>query len=194
MAAMDRAAPGMVLAGILWIVFGVFRMLKPWGAAEVWLPDLGYELITDRALYLLYGAPGTAALILSGFGLVTLALGRVGRLVGIGRVLAFATLGAGVLSGVGLAIGSPPLVVAPIALGTPILGAAACLVAASARGADRGLLLLTGALGLFLLALWPLVFALQVIPLAVAAAIIGLFGLGWVALGWRAMRGERPAT
>ena len=194
---MDRAAPGMVLGGILWVVHGVFEMIAPFGVASVYNADIGYELITDRALYLLYGVPGTVALVLSGFGLVTLARGRAGRLVGAGRVLAFATLGAGVLGGLGLVIGSAALVVAPIGLGTPVLGAAACFVAAEVRSpavADRGLLRLTGVLGLFILLLRPLVYALQLIPLAVGAAVIGLFGLGWVALGWRAMRGERPAS
>ncbi len=190
-------ALGMMLGGILWVVHGVFEMIAPFGAASVYDRTLGYELITDRALYLLYGVPGTVALILSGFGLVTLAHGWAGRLVGVGRVLAFATLGAGVLSGLGLAIGSAPLFVAPIALGTPTLGVAACFVATGTRSparSDRGLLLLTGVLGVFILLLRPLVYALQVIPLAVGAAIIGLFGLGWVALGWRAMRGGRPAS
>lgn len=188
------AAAGMVVGGILWIVFGVFVMIKPWGAAEIYRPDLGYELITNRALYLLYGVPGTAALILSGFGLLALAPGQAGRLVGLGRVLAYATLGAGGLSGLGLAIGSAPLFFGPVALGAPILGAAACFVATGARSANRGLLLLTGGLGLFFLALWPLVVALQVIPPAAGAMAIGLFGFGWVILGWRVLRGERPAT
>lgn len=181
----------MVFGGILWGVHGVFEMIAPFGTAMVYDSTLGYDLITDRALYLLYGIPGAVALILTSFGLITLTRGRSGRFVGLGRVLAFATLGSGVLSGLGLAIGSPAMSVAPIGLGTPVLGAAACLVATGARSAERGSLLVIGALGLFALPLRPLVYALQVIPLAVGAAIIGLFGLGWVALGWRAMRGER---
>lgn len=184
----------MILGGVLWGVHGVFEMIAPFGTAMVYDGTLGYDLITDRALYLLYGIPGAVALILSSFGLITLTRGRSERFVGFGRVLAFATLGAGVLSGLGLAIGSPPMSVAPIGLGTPVLGAAACFVATGARSADRGPLLVIGALGLFALPLRPLVYAVQVIPLAVGAAIIGLFGLGWVALGWRAMRGERPAS
>ena len=196
-AAMDRAALGMVLGGILWAVHGVFEMVTPFGVASVYDASLGYELINDRALYLLYGVPATVALILSSFGLVTLARAQTGRLVGVGRALAFATLGAGALSGLALAMGSAPLFVAPIALGTPVLGAATCFVATGARSparADRGMLLLTGVLGLFILLLRPLVYALQVIPPAAGAAIIALFGLGWVALGCRAMRGERPAS
>jgi len=193
-AAVDRAALGMVVGGILWVVHGVFEMIAPFGVASVYDGTLGYDLITDRALYLLYGIPGAVALILSSFGLITLARGRSERFVGLGRVLAFATLGAGVLSGLGLAIGSPPMSIAPIGFGTPVLGAAACFVATGARSAERGPLLVVGALGLFALPLRPLVYALQVIPLTVGAAIIGLFGLGWVALGWRAMREDRPAS
>ncbi len=189
---MRRGASGTVVGGILWAIYGVFEMLEPFGVAKVYDAGLGYELITDRVLYLLYGAPGALALILCSFGLITLARGHAGRLVGLGRILAVATLGGGVLSGAGLAIASAPLFFGPIALGTPVLGAATCVVAAGARRlsrADRALLLLTGALGLFNLPLRPLVYALRVIPLAGGAAIIGLFGLGWIALGWRAMRG-----
>ena len=185
----------MLLSGILWIVFGVFVMLDPWGAAEIYRPDLGYAVITDRALHLLYGIPGTAALVLSGFGLVTLAPAQAGRLVTFGRFFGYAAVGAGVLSGVGLAIGSAALFTGPVAMGTPILlGAAACFVATDVRSADRGLLLLIGGLGVFFLALWPLVFALQVIPPAGGAAVIAVFGSGWVILGWRAMRRARPAN
>ena len=179
----------MVVGGALWALFGVFEMLKPWGVAEVYRPDLGYELVTDRALYVLYGLPGTAALILCGLGLRALLRGRAGRLVSLGRAFAYGALAAGALSGVGLAIGSAPLFFGPVALGMLVLGAAACFSSANAQGADRALLLVTGALGLFTLALRPLVYAVEVIPPAGGAAAIALFGLGWVILGWRARRG-----
>lgn len=188
---MRAASVAMVVGGVLWAVHGVFEMLTPFGTASVYDGSLGYELITDRALYLLTGIPGAAALILSSFGLTTLARERSGRLVVLGRVLATATLFSGVLSGLGLVIGSAPLFFAPIGLGTPVLGAAACFVARGARSADRGPLLLIGALGLFTLALRPLVYAVGVIPPAGGAAAIALFGLGWIALG---LRGERPAS
>lgn len=181
-----------MVGGVLWAVYGVFEMLKPWGVAEVYRPDLGYELITDRALYVLYGAPGTAALILCGLGLRARAAAYTGRLVALGRLFAYGSVAAGVLSGLGLAIGNAPLFIGPIALGTPLLGAATCFAAAGARGTERVLLLITGALGLFTLPLRPLVYALGVIPAAGGAAAIALFGLGWIAIGWRAMRGERP--
>ena len=186
---MGAASLGMVAGGALWAVYGVFEMLKPWGVAEVYRPDLGYELITDRALYTLYGLPGTAALVLGGLGVRALARGRAGRLVALGRSFAYGSVAAGVLSGVGLAIGSAPLFFGPIALGMLVLGAAACFASAGARGPDRVVLLLTGALGLFTLALRPLVYAVGVIPPAGGAAAIALFGLGWVALG---LRGGRP--
>ncbi len=48
---MGGASAGMVVGGVLWIVHGVFEMIQPWGAAAVYRPDLGYELITDRAKY-----------------------------------------------------------------------------------------------------------------------------------------------
>ena len=46
-------------------------------------------------------------------------------------------------------------------------------------------LLVPGALGLFLLPLWPLVYAAELIPEMGGAATIALFGLGWVLLGVR---------
>jgi hypothetical protein len=42
-----------------------------------------------------------------------------------------------------------------------------------------------GLLGLFLLPLWPLVNAIELIPEAAGAAVIALFGLGWVLTGYR---------
>ena len=46
-------------------------------------------------------------------------------------------------------------------------------------------LLALGLLGLFLLPLWPLVFAGEVVPEAGGAGIIALFGLGWVLVGYQ---------
>ncbi len=187
----------MIVGGTLWMFHGVFFLIAPFGTASVYQRDLGYEVITNPSLFLVYGVPGALALMLTAFGLGAIAM-RAGRLSAVGRVLAYAMLAAGVLSGVGLAIGLPPLFVAPIGFGTPLLGIAAVLI-----GADRGpvwdatkaLLIAVGALGLFHLPLLPLVFAVGIIPHVVGAAIIGLFGLGWVALGWvHAAAGALSAT
>ncbi len=122
----------MIVGGTLWMFHGVFATNVPFGTASVYQDDLGYDLVTDRALFLVYGVPGALALMLTAFGLGATAT-RSGRLSAVGRVLAYAILAAGVLSGVGLALGVAPLVFAPIGFGTPVLGVAAVLV-----GAGRG--------------------------------------------------------
>ncbi|HUQ16824.1 MAG TPA: hypothetical protein VM070_03455 [Candidatus Saccharimonadales bacterium] len=193
---MDRAAFGMALGGVLWVIYGVFEMLEPFGAAKRYDPALGYELVTDPARYIGYGIPGAAALILSGVGLARRRAREAGPIVGLGRLLASAVVLAGGLSCVGLAVRSAPLFFGPVALGTPVLGAAAGLLAIGPPGAaraDRGVLLLISALGLFTLPLRPLVYALHAIPPAGGAVALGLFGFGWVVLGWRASRGRRAA-
>lgn len=188
---MDRVASRLlfgVLGGVLWVIYGVFEMLEPFGVAKLYDAHLGYERITDPTLYLGYGIPGATALILTGLGLTRWTRGETGSIVGVSRVTAFAVVVAGGLSGLGLVVRSAPLFFGPVALGTPVLGAATCLLASGSQGAaraDRGLLLLTGGLGLFTLPLRPLVYALHAIPPAGGAVALGLFGLGWVLLGWR---------
>lgn len=122
----------MIVGGTLWMFHGIFEMIKPFGIAVVWQPDLRYDLITNAPLYRVYGVPGALALVLTSLGLVASAT-RSGRPAAVGRVLAYATLAVGVLSGVGLALGVPPLSFGSIAFGTPVLGVGAVLV-----GAGRG--------------------------------------------------------
>ena len=187
---MPWAALAMMLGGVLWIPYGVFEMFAPFGTAAVYRADLGYEVITYASLYLVYGAPGAAALGLTAFGLGAITT-RPGGLSTAGRVLAYAILAASVLSGIGLAIGLAPLFLAPIGFGTPVLGLAAVLAGAGrgqAWDAIRTLLLAVGLLGLAALPLRPLVYAAGIIPPVAGAAIIGLFGLSCVALGWAARR------
>jgi hypothetical protein len=43
--------------------------------------------------------------------------------------------------------------------------------------------MLIGAVGMFVLPLRPLMYALDVMPLAFGAGVFALFGAGWVALG-----------
>ena len=55
-------------------------------------------------------------------------------------------------------------------------------------------LLALGLLGLFLLPLWPLVYAVELLVTAAGAAFIALFGLGWVGLGMALIaRGQVPS-
>ncbi len=74
-------------------------------------------------------------------------------------------------------------------LGTLALGAAAFAAGVAVRrgGTEPGwriALLLVGLVGMFLLPLWPLVYAVQWVPEVAGAGLIALFGLGWVVLGW----------
>ena len=94
-----------------------------------------------------------------------------------------------------------PLFFAGIVFGSLILGAASFLVGMDARRAGvashwtTGLLIL-GIMGLLLLPLRPLVYALALIPEGVAAVFMALFGLGWLLMGSRLWweTGERATT
>ena len=85
------AGPAAILGGVLWVPYGVFEMLKPWGTDTVYREDVGYELITDTALYRIHSLPGGLALLLTslgllgGFALLRQPSGRMGR---VGVVLA----------------------------------------------------------------------------------------------------------
>ncbi len=49
------------LGGVLWIPYGIFEMLQPWGTDTVYRDDVGYEVITNVPLYRLYSLPGSLA-------------------------------------------------------------------------------------------------------------------------------------
>ena len=107
-----------------------------------------------------------------------------------GRLLAYAALALAILSIGGLVFGFDPLFTGPRIFGTVALGAATLLAGVEARRriSLRGwaaALLGLGLLGLFLLPLWPLVFALEVVSESGGAAGIALFGLGGVFVGYR---------
>ena len=192
------AGPAAVLGGLLWVPFGVFVMLEPWGAASIYREDLGYGLITDILLFRAYILPGGLALLLSAVGLLGIFafLGpTAGRGRTSGRLLACVALALAVLSLAGLVALFEPMSAVGQTLGSLALGAATFLAGRGARaaGAARdwtlGLMTLSLA-GLLLLPLWPLVYAVELVPPAAGAAFIGLFGLGWVALGYAVWSGH----
>ena len=163
------------------------------GGDTVYRDDRGYEVVTDAALYWAYGLPGSLALLLTDLGLLGtfarlgLPAGRPGS---VGRILAYVALGLAVLSVAGLVALFDPLFTAARVFGTVALGAATLLAGVEARqvGTAQGwtaALLVLGLLGLFLLPLWPLVFAVEVVPEGGGAALIALFGLGWALVGHR---------
>lgn len=181
-----------ILGGLLWIPYGIFEMLQPWGTDTVYRDDVGYELITNTSLYRLYSLPGSLALLLTSLGLLgILALlglptGRLGRA---GRILAYVAAALGLLSLGGVIALFDPVFTASRIFGTLALGIAAFLAGVAARRAGRSpgkvvMLLFLGVAGVFLFPLWPLVYAVQWLPEGGGAAVIGLFGLVWIAFGW----------
>ena len=188
-----RVGAAAALGGLLWVPYGVFEMLQPWGTDTVYRDDRGYEVVTDAWLYWVYGLPGSLALLLTALGLLgvgallRLPVGRAGRA---GIALAYAALALAVLSVAGLVVRFDPLFTAPRIFGTVALGAGTLLAGVEARrmGAAQAwaaALLVLGLLGLFLLPLWPLVFAIEAVPEGGGAGVIALFGLGWVLVGHR---------
>lgn len=187
------SGPAAVVGGLLWVPYGVFELLKPWGVDTVYRDDRGYEVVTDALLYRVYNLPGSVALFLTAVGLLG-ALERLGLPMGragcIARILAIIAMALAVLSAIGVVAGFDPLFTAPRIFGTLALGAGTTLAGvASHRGHGAFswtvTLVLLGLLGLFLLPLWPLVHALEVVPEGGGAGIIALFGLGWVLVGYR---------
>ncbi len=194
------AGPAAIVGGVLWMVYGVFLMLEPWGPAEVYREDLGYQLVTNRPLYWVYAVPGSLALVLTALALLGLSRryrlpeSRVGKL---GRVLTYLSLGLAVLSFIAVVALIAPLSFAGRAFGSLALGAATLLVGIDlprAHPASPTSLVLLGSLGLLLLPLQPLVWALQIIPVSMATGIIALFGLGWLVLGYRLSQMNNDGT
>ena len=189
------------LGGLLWMPYGVFEMTQPWGDDTVYRDDRGYEVVTDALLYHLYSLPGSAALMLTALGLLGafrlrgLPAGRAGR---VGVLLAYAALALAVLSAAGVVVRFDPVFTGPRILGTLALGGGTLLAGVAARRTGAAASWTTalqalGLLGLVLLPLWPLVYAVELVPEAGGAAVIALFGLGWVLVGYGLGRGEVPA-
>ncbi len=195
-----RVAFLLVAAGLLWILYGPFTMLQPWGTDVAYDEAKGYSVILDVGLFRAYGLPGALALVLSAAGLLGLTpVRRSGGLLGRGtRLLTYVALALGLVSLVGLVALFDPAFTAGRVFGTVALGGAAVLASLAARrgGPDRtwvwGLLVL-GAVGLLLLPLWPVVHALRWLPPGGGAVVIALFGLGWLWAGWRVRAEAAPA-
>lgn len=187
------AGPAAILGGLLWMPYGVFEMIEPWGTDTVYRDDTGYSEIVDPRLFVAYSLPGSLALLLTALGLLgagarlRLSTPTTGR---IGRILAYVALALGALSLAGVIAMFDPLFTAGRIFGTLALGAATALAGIAARGAGAppgwaAARLFLGLMGLFLLPLWPLVYAVELLPVGAGAAFIALFGLGWALLGYR---------
>ncbi len=150
-----------MLGGVLWVPYGIFEMLEPWGTDTVYRDDVGYGVITNTSLFVAYSLPGGLALLLTSLGLLgALAVLRqpAGRLGRVARIVTYLAVALALLSLGGAIALFDPVFTAGRIFGTLALGVAAFLagVAARRRGAAPGweiALLLLGLVGMFLLPL-----------------------------------------
>jgi hypothetical protein len=173
--------------GLLWSLFGIFEMLEPLGEAKVYVESLGYELVTRPLVFQLYHLPGAVALSLLALALVrvtaSLGLAYPGR-----RGLAYLVVGLALASLVGTVILLAPVAILGLSLGRVLLGVATLLAGLQAYRSSTSrswgfILVLLGLLGVSLLALQPLTWALMWFPPVLSAAIMVAFGLGWLLVG-----------
>ena len=182
----------MALGGVLWILYGPLTMLRPWGVDVVYREAQGYSVIVDASLFLAYSLPGSLALILTGTGLLGIVTHFRRHSNGTERAaygLAYIAVALGLVSLVGAAVLFDPVFTAGRIFGTLTLAVAAIRASLVARRRDAGstwvvALTLVGAVGVFLLPLWPLVYALGWLTEELGALFIALFGIGWLSVGW----------
>jgi hypothetical protein len=189
----------MLIGGALWAPYGLFAMLSPWGEDTLYSEERGYELVIDAGLYRIYSLPGSLALLLTSAGLLGAlsALGLVGGSGRTGRLLARVAVALAVLSLLGAIMLVDPVFTASWLFGSLALGAATFVAGYRCRGRPScgGLgpaLLLLGLAGMFILPLWPLIYAVEVLPAGAGAAFIALFGLGWAVMGYRLSSAKPP--
>ena len=184
-----------VSAGVLWAVYGWFELSTPFGPDTVYDSRRGFEVVLDRALFALYSLPGAGALLASAVTLLRLPAGAPGTRVRWSRWLTRAAALLGVAGLAGVAGGFVPLFFAPLALGTPIVGAAAWLAAGRWQTPRRRVHL--RALGLAAIAfvgVWPAVWAIEVLPATAGAVMIAVFGMAWAALAAGDLRLAGPGA
>jgi hypothetical protein len=183
----DPARLAAMTGGALWALFGVFEMLEPLGPAKLYVESLGYETVTSPLVFQLYQLPGAIALALMARALIGVT-GRLGLDYPGRHVICFTVLGLALLSLVGTLILLAPMAILGASLGRLLLGVATLLAGLQAYrsligGGFGTALLLLGLLGISLLALQPLTWALMWFPPALSAAIMVVFGLGWLVVG-----------
>ena len=187
----------LALGGVLWLPVGVLEFVQPWGSPVRYDEEHAYDVVVERPLYWVSAAPGSVALALTGLGLLGAVLGSPAG----ARAVRPALAGAGAMVLLGAAgVAGVLLSFDPVATGTRMLGllvtGAACATALLAcrsqeprTGVRRTLAALAG-LAPFVFLLWPLVYAVELMPAAGAAAVTPVFGLAWVFLG--VLLGEEP--
>lgn len=181
-----------VVGGTLWIPYGILELLQPWGVDVRYDESLGYDAVVDRGLHILYGLPGSLALVLCAVGLLGL-LTRLGTRSRTASVAAWSAAALGATSAAGIATGFDPAFTGGRIMGTLLLGVGLVAAARAGRsGRWRVALALVGLLALFLMPLWPLIFALHWVAPPAGAGVLGLHGVAWVALGVAAPRPSDP--
>lgn len=186
-------SPAAIVAGVLWAAHGVFELGRPWGEVSRFDPGVGYGVITDAALFRIYGLPGPPALLLTGAVVFVLAsYVTAGRLARAARWLAVASSVLGAAALVGVAIPFEPPFEAGMVFGRVLVSAAALTLGGAAWRRSEALpgpsLAAAGALGLLVLAARVGVNALESLPRAAAIAVVVAFGAAWVVSGWQLRR------
>lgn len=188
--AVRSIAAASAVGGVLWAAHGTLTMLKPWGEEARYSDSRGYSLVTDPAVFVGYNAPGAAALLVTALAVALLSRGlavRRRRTAAAGRGLLLLAVAIAIVSMVGVVALSDPVFTAARVAGTVFLGLGTVLLAAAMPpgGRDRPLWAAVGILALGLLPLWPLVYAVRLLPEWAGAAYFWLFGLAWLAWGAR---------
>ena len=153
-------------------------------------------MIVSTGLFGLYNLPGALALLLAAWAAFSfLSALRTGRraLKFAARILTLLAFVLGLVAVAGLLIGFSPPTFAGVSLGMPVLGVALILTGLLLAREGDGLqehprrlgpgLILLGAVALFILPLWPMMFALNWLPLWFGALIYALCGAGWIIIG-----------
>lgn len=172
------------VGGILWGVHGPLTMLKPFGDEVEFSEDRGYSVVLNDALFVAYNAPGALALLLTSLGVLALRRRLRSRRpvpTALGTVSTRIAIALGAISLVGVVALFDPVFTAARVFGTLVLGLGCVLLAAGVRRdsppASWGRwLTATGVLALGLLPLWPLVYAVRLLPDWVGAGYFVAFG------------------
>lgn len=174
--------------GVLWGVHGPLTMLQPWGEEVRFSESRGYSVVVDDALFVLYNGPGAAGLLLTALGVLALRRrlrSRRPHLAALGTVSTRIAIAFGLVSVLGVVALFDPVFTAARVLGALLLGLGCVCLAVGVRGDTPPgrwptWLAATGALSLGLLPLWPLVYAVEVLPEWAGAAYFGVFALAWL--------------
>ncbi|MEV7572250.1 hypothetical protein AB0P28_04020 [Pseudarthrobacter sp. NPDC089323] len=185
----------MTAGGVLWAVFGYYRFLLPHGPDVQWREDLGFSLILHNGLFVLYNLPGVFALLmtsLAAFRYVTAVHPVKRRLGSVSRALLVIAAVFGLMGAAGQLGQFDALTTGGLSFGVLFLGLALFLAGMAMTGKNTGTgryrpipgsaLMLLGLIGMLVLLLRPLMFALQLLPLAFGAAACIAFGMGWILL------------